>query len=321
MKKSTLLIMAFAAQINFAQSTFPVGTLQINNDGVYDSSISSGGVARMKMGFDGAKGYITFGAHTGSGQREDILYMRGSDGNVGIGTSNPQQKFVVSNNGAEGFELYLDQLSSIVGLQSYNRILNTYSKMQLDASQFSFMNGNVGIGTLSPQQRFVVSNNGAEGFELYLDKPLSLVGLQSYNRVLNTYSKMQLDASQFSFMHGNVGIGTINPLNKLDVKGTIHSQEVKVDMLNWSDFVFKKEYNLPTLEEVEKHITEKGHLENIPNEKEVLEKGINLGEMNAKLLQKVEELTLYMIEQNKRMNKLEKDNQELKNKVDLIKEN
>ena len=104
---------------------------------------------------------------------------------------------------------------------------------------------------------------------------------------------------------GNVGIGEINPKNKLDVKGTMHSQEVKVDMLGWSDFVFKKEYDLPTLTEVEKHIREKGHLENIPSEKEVLENGINLGEMNAKLLQKIEELTLYMID-------IKKENDEMK---------
>jgi len=99
--------------------------------------------------------------------------------------------------------------------------------------------------------------------------------------------------------NGNVGIGIINPNNKLDVHGTIHSIEVKVDMTGWSDFVFKKEYELPTLEEVEKHIKENGHLENIPSEKEVLENGINVGEMNAKLLQKIEELTLYVIEQQK----------------------
>jgi hypothetical protein len=66
-------------------------------------------------------------------------------------------------------------------------------------------------------------------------------------------------------------------------------------MEKWSDFVFKKDYNLPTLAEVEKHIREKGNLENIPGEKEVLENGISLGEMNAKLLQKIEELTLYSI--------------------------
>lgn len=107
---------------------------------------------------------------------------------------------------------------------------------------------------------------------------------------------------------GNVGIGTSNPKNKLDVNGTIHSKEVKVDMLEWSDFVFKKEYNLPTLEEVDKHIAEKGHLENIPNKEEVLKNGINLGEINAKLLQKIEELTLYAIEQNKKINELQKEN-------------
>ncbi|TPG36288.1 hypothetical protein [Flavobacterium pectinovorum] len=101
--------------------------------------------------------------------------------------------------------------------------------------------------------------------------------------------------------NGNVGIGTSNPKNKLDVNGTIHSKEVIVDMNNWSDFVFKKEYNLPTLKEVENHIEDKGHLENIPSEEEVLKNGINLGEMNAKLLQKIEELTLYMINQNKQI--------------------
>ncbi|MDP5202027.1 hypothetical protein [Flavobacterium sp. DG2-3] len=107
--------------------------------------------------------------------------------------------------------------------------------------------------------------------------------------------------------NGNVGIGTTNPQNKLEVNGTIHSKEVKVDMTGWSDFVFKKEYNLPTLEEVEKHIAEKGHLENIPSEEEVLKNAINLGEMNAKLLQKIEELTLYVIE-------IKKENKVMKNK-------
>jgi len=105
--------------------------------------------------------------------------------------------------------------------------------------------------------------------------------------------------------NGNVGIGQTNPLNKLDVNGTIHSKEVKVDMDGWSDFVFKKEYKLPTLEEVEKHILEKGHLENIPSEEEVLKNGINLGEMNSKLLQKIEELTLYLIDQEKKSQTLE----------------
>lgn len=110
------------------------------------------------------------------------------------------------------------------------------------------------------------------------------------------------------FTSGNVGIGTAAPKNLLDVKGTMHAQEVKVDMENWSDFVFKKEYHLPTLEEVERHITEKGHLADIPNEEEVLKNGINLGEMNARLLQKIEELTLYIIDLNKKVNDLQVNN-------------
>ncbi|WP_369014656.1 hypothetical protein [Flavobacterium anhuiense] len=77
-------------------------------------------------------------------------------------------------------------------------------------------------------------------------------------------------------------------------------------MENWSDFVFKEEYKLPTIAEVERHIKEKGHLENIPSEEEVLKNGINLGEMNAKLLQKIEELTLYAIKQNQEIENLKK---------------
>jgi hypothetical protein len=70
-------------------------------------------------------------------------------------------------------------------------------------------------------------------------------------------------------------------------------------MAGWADFVFEKEYQLPTLDEVEQHIHKKGHLPNIPNTKEVIENGLSLGESQKLLLQKIEELTLYSIEQNK----------------------
>lgn len=133
--------------------------------------------------------------------------------------------------------------------------------------------------------------------------------IDAANGIDNYDTRIRFATSGSSFINaGNVGIGTKNPQNKLDVKGTIHSQEVKVDMDNWSDFVFKKDYSLPTLLEVEKHINENGHLENIPSEKEVLKNGISLGEMDSKLLRKIEELTLYIIDLNK---KLEQQNQEL----------
>ncbi|MBF0576276.1 hypothetical protein [Dysgonomonas sp. GY617] len=84
---------------------------------------------------------------------------------------------------------------------------------------------------------------------------------------------------------GNVGIGTSNPKKLLDVAGTIHAQNVEIDLNNWSDFVFDEDYELPSLQEVEAHIKEHKHLPNIPSEDEVKEEGINIGEMQAKLLQ------------------------------------
>ena len=118
---------------------------------------------------------------------------------------------------------------------------------------------------------------------------------------------------------GNIGIGTANPQSKLAVNGKITAKEVQVTVNGWSDFVLKKDYELKSLEEVEKFIDMNGHLPDIPSEKEVMDNGISLGEMNAKLLQKIEELTLYMIANKKEMNseidKLKKENKILKEKL------
>jgi len=107
----------------------------------------------------------------------------------------------------------------------------------------------------------------------------------------------------------NIGMGT-NPQSayRLAVEGGIRSREVKVDNDNWADYVFFKDYNLPTLKEVEKHIEEKGHLINIPSATEVEANGIELGEMNKLLLEKIEELTLYILQQEKRIQELENNN-------------
>ncbi|BFP40636.1 hypothetical protein FGF1_14810 [Flavobacteriaceae bacterium GF1] len=111
--------------------------------------------------------------------------------------------------------------------------------------------------------------------------------------------------------NGNVGIGTANPgAYKLAVNGNIHAQEVKVDLVGWPDYVLKEGYNLPGLEEVEQHIREKGHLINIPSAAKVKENGVHLGEMNKLLLEKIEELTLYTLQQEKRIKELEKKDNE-----------
>ncbi|WP_051951282.1 hypothetical protein [Flavobacterium sp. ASV13] len=194
-------------------------------------------------------------------------------------------------------------------------------------------NGNVGIGNNAPNAKFhvnggdIIINNNGSGIlrgDNYNYGSGGAIKVNSSNNVSEQYIQLGRGLSgtgafspHLTVMSnsGYVGIGITNPTNKLDVNGTIHSKEVKVDMNGWSDFVFKKDYVLPTLQEVEKHITEKGHLENIPSEEEVLKNGINLGEMNSKLLQKIEELTLYMIEQNKTIEELKQEIKNIKSKI------
>lgn len=128
------------------------------------------------------------------------------------------------------------------------------------------------------------------------------------------YGSSDINAKTSNFAvidNGNMGVGVSNPTNKLDVNGMIHAKEVKVDLQNWPDYVFENTYKLNSLEEIEKHIKDKGHLPNIPSAKEVIENGINLGEMDRKLLEKIEELTLYSIEQNKKIKTLQKENEAL----------
>ena len=103
----------------------------------------------------------------------------------------------------------------------------------------------------------------------------------------------------------------------LGIRGKLTASEVKIKLGGWADFVFYEGYKLPTLKEVERHIKEKGHLKNIPSAKEVEKNGIFLGEMDAKLLQKIEELTLYTIEQEKKLksqkDKFDKQQKEIEN--------
>jgi hypothetical protein len=105
---------------------------------------------------------------------------------------------------------------------------------------------------------------------------------------------------------GNVGIGVINPQSKLAVNGQIRANEVKVlSNIDVPDYVFENGYKLLSLKEVESYIGENKHLPEIPSAKEISNNGIDLGEMNMKLLKKVEELTLYQIELLKRIEALE----------------
>ena len=113
---------------------------------------------------------------------------------------------------------------------------------------------------------------------------------------------------------GTVGIGTKHTFGyQLAVNGVIGAKEIKVETTSaWPDYVFASDYNLRSLNEVETYIEQNNHLPDIPSQKEVNEKGINLGNMDAKLLQKIEELTLYIIQQNKKIENMQKQINELK---------
>ena len=130
--------------------------------------------------------------------------------------------------------------------------------------------------------------------------------------------------------NGNVGIGVLNGENysnsqidlidhKLTINGKVRAREVKVSLDNWPDYVFEEGYKLPTLTDVAIFISENNHLPNIPSADDVVKGGIYLGDMNSRLLQKIEELTLYTIQQEElisnqdsRLQKVESENAEIK---------
>jgi hypothetical protein len=126
--------------------------------------------------------------------------------------------------------------------------------------------------------------------------------------------------------NGNVGIGTASPTSKLQVvggitctsvtssgalsctslsaNGKITTKEVEVTLTGWPDYVFGKDYKLTPLTEVEQYIGEHKHLPGVSSAKELESNGVQLGEMNKVLMQKVEELTLYVIELQKQVDEL-----------------
>jgi hypothetical protein len=168
--------------------------------------------------------------------------------------------------------------------------------------QFDNLNSNLGVGKILV---FNV-NNGAmrTGYRFISDGSIS-ASLKLQVNTHNTWGDIMV------FNGLNVGIGTLNPDSKLTVKGKIHAEEVKVDLNVPADYVFQKyfdgyseinpKYNMLTLVEIESFIKVNKHLPEIPSAKEIQQEGLYLGEMTNLLLQKIEELTLYTIDQEKRI--------------------
>lgn len=123
----------------------------------------------------------------------------------------------------------------------------------------------------------------------------------------------ETDPNTMIINSGKVSIGTTVSNHLLSVGGSIRAEEIIVDT-GWADYVFKKDYDLMTLNDVEKFIEKNGHLPNIPNERTVQDNGIGLAEANTLLLAKIEELTLYIIKQQKILDDQDQRLKKLENK-------
>ncbi|MFK5855794.1 MAG: hypothetical protein QM503_06660 [Bacteroidota bacterium] len=181
---------------------------------------------------------------------------------------------------------------------------------------YTFNEGNIGINTTKPMYNLhVVGSLFTNQFTLFDEHSLPREGYilvsddtgQGFWRDPNEYGSWKINPNNGVDLYfpegveGNVGIGTINTYGyRLAVNGSILTDEVMVkDPIDWFDYVLKPEYKLMPLYELEAFINSNYHLPDVPSEADVKKDGFGLAEMNGILLKKVEELTLYIIEQQK----------------------
>jgi hypothetical protein len=172
------------------------------------------------------------------------------------------------------------------------------SPWTISGSDISFTTGDIDVATLNASEILL---NGT---------PLE-----------NSESPWTTTGNDLFYNTGNVGIGTNNTQGYMfAVAGNMIAEGVKVELMgNWPDFVFEKNFDLLSLKDIERYIEENGHLPHVPSAEEIKRNGIDLGGMDATLLQKIEELTLYTIEQQKEIDSLKALNLKLWNQNKLIK--
>lgn len=268
---------------------------------------------QLKLAFD--TGIIIDGGfmHGKSG-----TIIQPNEGKVGIGNVTPGAKLEVTGNSA-----FYNDFASYSGT-TVNNILPNGKEPTLVISEKT-------SGTFTPVGGQVTYRGGLSfgrgGPGIYSVNPnpagSSFYGdLRFHTTAWNGSSYSNYDRMVVTWQ-GDVGIGTVNPVYKLDVCGTIRAKEIKVDLLGGCDFVFDDDYKLMDLNKLEEFVTRNKHLPEIASEKEMIANGIEMKEFQMKLLQKIEELTLYTIEQNKKLEKQnkksEKQEQELKILKDKIK--
>ena len=248
-----------------------------------------------------------------------------SNGNIGIQTNSPsvsldvngsstirgqlivsKQKagsqliFQNTQNSADiGFHLWNENEQSVKKAKISFSKESSHSALQVFVSEYQIpaitilgqpnnQNANIGIGVSDPQYRLSVDG------DIHFTGKLFQNGIE-YSHANNT-NAIWSENNQDIYYIGNVGIGTIHPKTRLAVDGTISAKEVIVTPEGWADYVFDSHYPLMSLDDVNLYIKNHHHLPDVPDENEISAKGISLGHIQATLLRKIEELTLYMIQ-------------------------
>lgn len=274
----------------------------------------------------------------------DYIFFTNLFAKGGLGSSAEQPNYHLSNtNIGFGGQWGLDvkwfggiKLRSAEGVMHLTRFGNVgiYNE---DPSERLDVNGNVRINARTSEYTFITLGQEANDQIIADNSSDKIFGGGYFFRIHNNSRPgSYIDAMSIT-ENGNIGIGNNKPTHKLEVIGKssfsdnmkvnakIEAMEVKVTQTPTADFVFEENYGLPKLEDVEKHIKEKKHLPEIASAKEMEKEGVNVGEFQIKLLQKIEELTLYTIEQNKlnkeqeeKIKSLELENQQFRTLLERV---
>ena len=271
-------------------------------------------------------------------------------GNVGIGTKNPQAHLhladIYSSGGKNlliGDDTYLTDIDEPNTLGIYGNQDGDRAGLRLGSGGPTIwgQNGNVGINTTNPTAKLQIQEFGGDGVTSEFITLLNTgngatqesaitwkngggansaaissqpgAGYNHGDLRFQTAVNGNLSTHMLINDQGNIGIGTSTPQSKLAVDGKITTREIECTANGWADFVFETEYELKTLEEVQQYIATNKHLPDVPSEKEIMQNGLNLGDMDAILLQKIEELTLYILEQNQQIGELKTALEEVRN--------
>ena len=308
----------------------PSAKLDIANVGKTDN------VSILVMSEDGNDEFVFKGDFAGAGATgnrlkldtywgNNVMTWRG-DGNVGIGVINPEDKLAVNGYVTLGGGIANSHFPWRGNGWAYVSGKGIIFRRDNAGGHAEFMrihdNGCVGIGRNRPSYKLDV--NGVvnmTGFKMATGASTGYV-LKSDANGVGTWKafthRWSMNPNSELYYNGNVGIKTSNPESELAVNGKITTREIEVTANGWPDFVFEDGYKLTPLSELKNHIKENKHLPGIPTEKEAEENGVNLGDMQAKLLEKVEELTLYAIEQNEKLIELQKKNEELQSRINTL---